>query len=31
MNGQYWIGRKAVPDLITTLREVSAHLPCPVA
>jgi DNA-binding NarL/FixJ family response regulator len=29
MNGQYWIGRKAVPDLITTLREVSATYPAP--
>jgi DNA-binding NarL/FixJ family response regulator len=29
MNGQFWIGRKAVPDLITTLREVSATYPAP--
>jgi DNA-binding NarL/FixJ family response regulator len=24
MNGQYWVGRKAVRDLVTTLRELSA-------
>lgn len=30
MAGQYWVGRKRVPDLVTTLRELSAGNPQPV-
>lgn len=29
MDGQYWVGRKAVRDLVTTLRELSASSPSP--
>ncbi len=29
MKGQYWVGRKAEPDLVTTLREVSNSFPAP--
>ena len=27
MNGQYWLGRKPVADLVTTLRQISAADP----
>ena len=30
MAGQYWVGRKRVPDLVTTLRDLSASSPQPV-
>jgi two-component system nitrate/nitrite response regulator NarL len=29
MAGQYWVGRKSVPDMAATLREVSASYPAP--
>ena len=29
MNGQYWLGRKPVADLVTTLRQISAADPAP--
>ena len=29
MSGQYWVGRAAVPDLATTLRQLSSSTPAP--